>query len=75
MKTSNSPRVRSTRLQVRDLTVYATPTGLRVGNSKARVQATSEVYGSLDKGRRRAVRKALRAAGYGRHAATGVITR
>jgi hypothetical protein len=50
------------------VTVYATPTGLKVG-SKGRVEKGGALFARLDKGRARVLRKALRAAGLKRHAA------
>lgn len=48
--------------------VYGTPNGIRVG-SKGHVIAPSFVFGKLNKGNARKLRKALRAAGFNGHAA------
>ena len=48
--------------------LYATSTGLKFG-AKDRVQSPGSVYGSLDKGTARRIRKACRRAGLIRHAA------
>jgi len=48
--------------------VYATPTGLKFGSSKSRVQHPAIVLAQLDKGSRRRARKELRKMGFGSHA-------
>lgn len=47
--------------------LFATPTGVKIG-PRGKVTPDAEIFGVLDKGARRKVRKALRAAGFGERA-------
>jgi len=54
--------------------IYATPTGIRLGTARSKVQPVGPVLGSMDKPSARRLRKALRRAGFRGHAAATAVS-